>query len=69
MSVQIFNRSKSLVLMKTDNITIGIRSPVKMDKSLDKHAKINLFKKKFDESTAALLKTDLLFKLFENRVF
>lgn len=55
--------------MKTDNITIGIRSPVKMDKSLDKHAKINLFKKKFDESTAALLKTDLLFKLFENRVF
>lgn len=54
--------------MKTDKVTIGTKSPVKIDKSLDKHAKMNLFKKKFVESTAALLKTDLLFKLFENRL-
>ncbi len=54
--------------MKTDKVTIGTKSPFKIDKSLDRHSKINLFKKKFDESMAALLKTDLLLKLFENRL-
>lgn len=54
----------NIKIMKTNKVTIGTKSIVKIDKSLDKHAKMNLFKKKFDESTAALLKTDNLSKLF-----
>lgn len=50
--------------MKTNRVTIGTKSVVKIDKSLNKYAKMDLFKKKFDESTAALLRTNHLSKLF-----
>jgi len=45
--------------MKKSKVTIGTKSAVKIDKSLNKLKHINLFEKKFLESKAALLATDL----------
>lgn len=48
--------------MKTNKAISDKKAIIEIDEKLNEYAKMNLFKKKFDESTAILLRAKLSFK-------
>lgn len=47
--------------MKTSKVTKAQQSAIEIERKLERYAKMNLFTKKFNESTAILLRAKLSF--------